>query len=174
MGGQRQNQAKVSFEFDENSPQVLKSPSHSGIISSVKETEIDVVFHDPKGFLKDAVIHYFWFINTVNYGQTPTVSVVLQHCCSSVLSALLRFHIFQGRFEYNFTVPGDYDVEVTAIAYFNSGINLSSQCYCRICKYHMNLAEPNSTLEQTSLNAVGRDIGPELGLREVKIECQVH
>jgi len=43
------------------------------IISSVKETEIDVVFHDPKGFLKDAVIHYFWFINTVNYGQTPTV-----------------------------------------------------------------------------------------------------
>ena len=47
-----------------------------GIISSVKETEIDVVFHDPKGFLKDAVIHYFWFINTVNYGQTPTVSII--------------------------------------------------------------------------------------------------
>ena len=38
----------------------------------------------------------------------------------------------------------------------------------------MNLAEPNSTLEQTSLNAVGRDIEPELGLREVKMERQVH
>ena len=81
--------------------------------------------------------------------------------------------LFQGHFEYNFTTPGDYDVEVTAIAYFNAGTNLSSQCYCRTCKYHMNLAEPNSTLEQTSLNAVGRDIGPELGLREVKMECQL-
>jgi len=97
------------------------------IISSVKETEIDVVFHDPKGFLKDAVIHYFWFINTVNYGQTPT-----------------------GHFEYNFTNPGDYDVEVTAIAYFN--------------------AEPNSTLEQSSLNTVSRDMGSELSLREGKHE----
>ena len=37
----------------------------------------------------------------------------------------------------------------------------------------MNLAEPNSTLEQTSLNAVGRDIVPELGLREVKIVFQL-
>ena len=31
-------------------------------------------FHDPEDFLKDARIHYFWFINTVNYGQTPTVN----------------------------------------------------------------------------------------------------
>lgn len=67
------------------------------IISSVKETEINVVFHDPHTFLKDAVIHYFWFINTVNYGQTQT-----------------------GHFEYNFTTPGEYDVEVTAIAYFTA------------------------------------------------------
>ena len=93
MEGQRQNRVKVSFEFDEISPQVLKSTSLAGIISSVKETEIDVVFHDPKGFLKDAVIHYFWFINTVNYGQTPTVSVV---CTTTLLclsvSALLILH----------------------------------------------------------------------------------
>ena len=27
---------------------------------------------------------------------------------------------FQGHFEYNFTKPGEHDVEVTAIAYFNS------------------------------------------------------
>ena len=33
-----------------------------------------VRFHDPENFLKNAVIHYFWFINTVNYGQTPSVS----------------------------------------------------------------------------------------------------
>ena len=43
------------------------------IVSSVKETAIDVKFHDPSNFLKDAVLHYFWFINTVNYGQTQTV-----------------------------------------------------------------------------------------------------
>ena len=122
---------------------MLSTSFVAGIISSVKETEIDVVFHDPKGLLNDAVIDYFWFINTVNYGQTPTVSVVLQHCCSSVLSALLRFHIFQGRFEYNFTVPGDYDVEVTAIAYFNAGISLSSQFNTN--HVSMNLTEPNST-----------------------------
>ena len=88
-----------------------------GIISSVKETEIDVVFHDPKGFLKDAVIHYFWFINTVNYGQTPTVSII-------ALLLILTMLPFQGHFEYNFTLPGDYDVEVTAIAYFNAGLKL--------------------------------------------------
>ena len=82
----------------------------------MKETEIDVVFHDPKGFLKDAVIHYFWFINTVNYGQTPTVRYCISQC-----SGCLRFYISQGHFEYNFTNPGDYDVEVTAIAYFNAG-----------------------------------------------------
>ena len=60
---------------------------YSGIISSVKETEIDVVFHDPKGFLKDAVIHYFWFINTVNYGQTPTVRYWIFQCsgCLNIL-----------------------------------------------------------------------------------------
>merc|ERR1719356_1226398 len=97
------------------------------IVSSVKETAIDVKFHDPSNFLKDAVLHYFWFINTVNYGQTQT-----------------------GHFEYNFTKPGDYDVEVTAIAYFN--------------------AEPNSTLEQSSLNTVSRDMGSELSLREGKHE----
>merc|ERR1712013_956248 len=62
-----------------------------------KTTAIDVKFHDPSSFLKDAVLHYFWFINTVNYGQTLT-----------------------GHFEYNFTAPGEYDIEVTAIAYFNT------------------------------------------------------
>ena len=38
----------------------------------------------------------------------------------------------------------------------------------------INLAEPNSTLEQTSLNAVGRDSVPELGLREVNIVFQLN
>ena len=36
----------------------------------------------------------------------------------------------------------------------------------------LNISEPNSTLEQTSLNAVGRDSVPELGLREVNIVLQ--
>ena len=58
-------------------------------------------------------------------------------------------------------------MEVTAIAYFNAGINLFSQFNTNHAS--INLAEPNSTLEQTSLNAVGRGIAPELGLREVKI-----
>ena len=43
------------------------------IVSSIKQTTIDVKFHDPENFLKDATIHYFWFINTVNYGQTTEV-----------------------------------------------------------------------------------------------------
>jgi hypothetical protein len=72
-------------------------PGQKSIINSVKETVIDVVFHDPTNFLKGAVIRYFWFINTVNYGQTTT-----------------------GQFAYNFTKPGEYDVEVTAIADFNT------------------------------------------------------
>ena len=43
------------------------------IVSSIKHTTIDVKFHDPENFLKEATIHYFWFINTVNYGQTTEV-----------------------------------------------------------------------------------------------------
>jgi len=69
----------------------------NSIVSSVKSTSIDVKFHDPSNFLKDADIRYFWFINTVNYGQTPT-----------------------GHFEYNFTSPGEYDIEVSVIAYFDN------------------------------------------------------
>ena len=136
----------------------------------MKETEIDVVFHDPKGFLKDAVIHYFWFINTVNYGQTPTVRYLIFQC-----SGYLIFYICQGHFEYNFTNPGDYDVEVTAIAYFNAGlVNPTIKpfiCLHRIIfvqNYPFFHAEPNSTLEQPSLNTVGRDMGSELSLREVR------
>ena len=79
MDGLKPSLAKVSFE-DENNTQGHRQLLLAGIISSVKETEIDVVFHDPKGFLKHAVIHYFWFINTVNYGQTATVSVVTELC----------------------------------------------------------------------------------------------
>lgn len=67
------------------------------IVSSIKSTNIEVKFHDPENFLKDATIHYFWFINTVNYGQTT-----------------------EGHFEYNFVDPGDYDVEVNVIAYFDN------------------------------------------------------
>jgi len=73
------------------------------IVSSVKSTAINVKFHDPSNFLNGAVLHYFWFINTVNYGQTQT-----------------------GHFEYNFTTPGDYDVEVTAIAYFNTNSTIQT------------------------------------------------
>ena len=43
------------------------------IVSSIELTKIDVKFHDPENFLKEATIHYFWFINTVNYGQTTEV-----------------------------------------------------------------------------------------------------
>jgi len=71
--------------------------SGESIISSIKETQIEAVFHDPSHFLDDFVIRYFWFINTVNYGMTQ-----------------------EGKFAYNFTKPGDYLVEVTAIADFPS------------------------------------------------------
>ena len=39
----------------------------------------------------------------------------------SILGMSSILHFCQGHFEYNFTNPGDYDVEVTAIAYFNAG-----------------------------------------------------
>jgi len=74
----------------------------TGIVSCVKETNLNVVFHDPSNYLKNAKIHYFWFINTVNYGQTQT-----------------------GVFSYNFTDPQTYNVEVTAIAYFNQNSSSS-------------------------------------------------
>lgn len=80
-----------------------ETQSGESIISSVKETEIEVVFHDPMHFLDSAVIRYFWFINAVNYGQTQ-----------------------KGHFEYNFTNPGEYDVEVTAIADFNTNSSLTA------------------------------------------------
>lgn len=67
------------------------------IVSSIELTKIDVKFHDPENFLKEATIHYFWFINTVNYGQTT-----------------------EGHFEYNFNEPGEFDVEVNVIAYFDN------------------------------------------------------
>jgi len=67
------------------------------IVSSIKNTAIDVKFYDPENFLHNAVIHYFWFINDINYGQT------------------LGAH-----FEFNFTGPGDYKVEVNVIAYFDN------------------------------------------------------
>lgn len=79
-----------------------ETQSGESIISSVKETEIQVVFHDPSHFLKNAVIRYFWFINAVNYGQTQ-----------------------KGHFEYNFTNPIEYDVEVTAIADFNTNSSVT-------------------------------------------------
>ena len=85
------------------------------------------------------------------------------------------FYICQGHFEYNFTNPGDYDVEVTAIAYFNAGlVNPTIKpfvCLHRIIfvqNYPFFHAEPNSTLEQSSLNTVSRDMGSELSLREVR------
>jgi len=74
-----------------------ESAISNGIISSFKDTKVEVVFHDPSNFLKDAVIRYFWFINAVNFGQTLV-----------------------GEFFYNFSTPGTYDVEVTAIADFNN------------------------------------------------------
>ena len=44
-------------------------------VSNITDIFLCVRFHDPENFLKNAVIHYFWFINTVNYGQTPSVSI---------------------------------------------------------------------------------------------------
>jgi len=67
------------------------------IVSTAKEAQMDVKFHDPSSYLDHATIHYFWFINTLNYGQTV-----------------------KGEFKYNFTTPGYYNVEVTTIAYFNN------------------------------------------------------
>jgi len=82
----------------------IKTETSDGtaIVSSVKETSLDVRFHDPSDYLKIATIHYFWFINTVNYGQTQ-----------------------KGQFTYNFTTPGIYNVEVTSMAYFNNNTGVS-------------------------------------------------
>jgi len=94
-------EAKVKFDLTKELNGHLELSQNGlvtqSIVSSVKSTSIDVKFHDPENFLKNAVIHYFWFINTVNYGQTPS-----------------------GHFEYTFKDPGEYDVEVSVIAYFDN------------------------------------------------------
>ena len=60
--------------------QVLQNGQETqSIVSSVLSTNINVQFHDPSNFLRDATIHYFWFINTVNYGQTLTVGGESSH-----------------------------------------------------------------------------------------------
>ena len=69
----------------------------------MNETTIEVDFWDPSHYLANATIHYFWFINTVNYGQTQV-----------------------GKFVYNFSQPMKYTVEVTAIAYFNTNSSSST------------------------------------------------
>jgi len=94
--GKAQIQFSITRELNGHLDVLQNGLISQSIVSSVKTTAIDVKFHDPSKFLQDAVLHYFWFINTVNYGQTQT-----------------------GHFEYNFTA-GEYDVEVTAIAYFNT------------------------------------------------------
>jgi len=72
--------------------------SGQSIVNSINKTEIVIEFHDPSNFLKKASrIQYFWFIDTVNYGQTN-----------------------QPVFNYNFSTAGDYLVESTVIADFNA------------------------------------------------------
>jgi len=95
--GKAQIEFSITRELNGHLEVLQNGGISQSIVSSVKTTNINVKFHDPSNFLQDAVLHYFWFINTVNYGQTQT-----------------------GHFEYNFTSPGEYDVEVTAIAYFNT------------------------------------------------------
>jgi len=95
--GKAQIEFSITRELNGHLEVLQNGGISQSIVSSVKTTAINVKFHDPAHFLQDAVLHYFWFINTVNYGQTQT-----------------------GHFEYNFTSPGEYDVEVTAIAYFNT------------------------------------------------------
>ncbi len=50
--------------------QIVQKGSRDHIVSSDKETELKVRLHDPSGFLNDAVIQYFWFINDTNYGPS--------------------------------------------------------------------------------------------------------
>jgi len=98
-----------------------ETPDRTAIVSSVKETKMNVVFHDPSSYLSVATIHYFWFINTVNYGQTQ-----------------------KGEFTYNFTLPGTYNVEVTTIAYFNNSTHsYTAQDASRTALQSVNLLEEN-------------------------------
>ena len=77
---------------------IIKETSEgTALISSVKQTRINVKFHDPSKYVNNAIIDYFWFIDTVNYGQTN-----------------------KGQFIYNFTILGTYWVEMTTIAYLNN------------------------------------------------------
>ena len=136
----------------------------------MKETEIDVVFHDPKGFLKDAVIHYFWFINTVNYGQTPTVRYWISQCsgCLKILHLPGPLWI-QLHKSWGLWCGSDSDCifQCRLGQSYHKTFCLFASNYFRskLSSFH---AEPNSTLEQASLNTVSRDMGSELSLREVR------
>ncbi|XP_023346843.1 uncharacterized protein LOC111715712 [Eurytemora carolleeae] len=78
--------------------QQSESMDGNSVINSLSNTEIVIDFHDPSNFLEKASqIKYFWFIDTVLYGQTN-----------------------KGVFSYNFSTPGEYEVETNVIADFNS------------------------------------------------------
>lgn len=75
------------------------------IVSSIKNTEMRVEFWDPSNFLATArKIVYFWFVDSVPFGHTTEAS-----------------------FSYNFSTPGEHEVEVTVVAYFNTSTNNSSK-----------------------------------------------
>jgi len=100
------------------------------IVSSVKKTSIDVKFHDPSNFLDNAEIRYFWFINAVNYGQTPT-----------------------GHFEYDFK-PGEYNIECSVIADFdnstfkkNDGVSLTYDAIHQNVTLKESLDRPNNSVK---------------------------
>lgn len=74
------------------------------IVSSIKNTEMRVEFWDPSQYLAKArKITYFWFVDSVPFGQSS-----------------------QGTFSYNFSDPGEHEVEVTVVAYFSSNHTLTT------------------------------------------------
>jgi len=91
------------LEVTQNGHQSETLKWHS-IVSSVKNTKVSVEFWDPSHFLATArKIVYFWFVDSVPFGQTTEAS-----------------------FLYNFSTPGEHEVEVTVVAYFNTTANKSS------------------------------------------------
>ena len=69
--------------------------SHDGhhVVRSTEDTQLIVDFHDPSGFLSNASMQFYWFINTFNYGPTDNDS-----------------------FTFRFFPPDEYHVEVIVIA----------------------------------------------------------
>lgn len=74
---------------------VNQNGSHDHIVASTKDVTLKVDIHDPEGFLNEAVLQYFWFVNDTNYGpsENDTFTYRFKHPGYSTVEAMVMAKI---------------------------------------------------------------------------------